>query len=291
MTTTVPGDATSATITGLDNSTDYYFTVLATNGVAEGPGRSSGVIPSLLSVADSYMLGPLDTLLDAREAAPAPFNWTDDSCGGTYVPDLFMADPCLRHDFGYRNYGKGLALGPDEDTRHWIDDLFLEDMLDQCTKSEFILLYPDCVAQAYSTIKWCGSSAGANTVSDFPRTGFPMPRRSDQSLVGCRVLVALTLTGLIAAGSWFFFDDMEVSHGAGFGAVVLVAAIPAWIYALGVRDSRKVVVLGTVLLTVTAVGWLLTVLSHDPLGMVNALIAFIVSLFVAAWGAVHDRFE
>jgi hypothetical protein len=39
------------------------------------------------------------------------------------------------HDFGYRNYGHGLALGPNEDTRAWIDGRFATEMRRLCNDS------------------------------------------------------------------------------------------------------------------------------------------------------------
>ena len=64
------------------------------------------------------------------------------------VPDLFAANPCKRHDFGYRNYGKGLQLQRDEDTRKWIDTIFFGDMMDQCGKAEYFPIRGYCHTQA-----------------------------------------------------------------------------------------------------------------------------------------------
>jgi hypothetical protein len=44
---------------------------------------------------------------------------------GDFDDDFFRA--CALHDFGYRNYGHGLALSPNEDTRGWIDDRLLQE--------------------------------------------------------------------------------------------------------------------------------------------------------------------
>lgn len=76
---------------------------------------------------------------------PPPYNsfdWTDDGCSGRSFPvlgppvsniyrDLFN-EPCRLHDFGYHNFGKGLTLKRDEDTRKWIDHRFLEEMVSLC---------------------------------------------------------------------------------------------------------------------------------------------------------------
>ena len=79
-----------------------------------------------------------------RHVHPKPFDWSSDGCSipGRGVPgwvgslvrsvaNLFN-QPCQLHDFGYRNYGKGLKLGPDEGTRHWIDDRFYHEMQRLC---------------------------------------------------------------------------------------------------------------------------------------------------------------
>jgi hypothetical protein len=77
--------------------------------------------------------------------APVPYNeydWTDDGCSFPWyvkplVPRVFreMWEPaCEIHDFGYRNFGKGLGLGRDEDHRRWIDDRLKVEMYKLCTR-------------------------------------------------------------------------------------------------------------------------------------------------------------
>jgi hypothetical protein len=81
-----------------------------------------------------------------RHVHPAPFDWSSDGCSipGKGVPgwvgklvrsvaSLFN-QPCQLHDFGYRNFGSGLKLGPDENTRHWIDDRFYHEMQRLCNR-------------------------------------------------------------------------------------------------------------------------------------------------------------
>lgn len=63
---------------------------------------------------------------------PLPYNWFDwttDGCSWTpaYLAWRFSG-PCEEHDFGYRNFGKGLTLGRDETHRKWIDDRFKSEM-------------------------------------------------------------------------------------------------------------------------------------------------------------------
>jgi Prokaryotic phospholipase A2 len=60
----------------------------------------------------------------------APFNWTSDGCSlpAPVADNELFREACDLHDFGYRNYGHGLALSPNEDTRNWIDDRFRDEM-------------------------------------------------------------------------------------------------------------------------------------------------------------------
>jgi hypothetical protein len=72
---------------------------------------------------------------------PSPhnaFDWTTDGCSTAQAPsqwnNLFRA-PCELHDFGYRNFGKGLALRPTEAQRATIDRRFRDEMLQVCRDS------------------------------------------------------------------------------------------------------------------------------------------------------------
>jgi hypothetical protein len=71
---------------------------------------------------------------------PSPYNsfdWTTDGCSPPTPSgwkDLFDG-PCQLHDFGYRNFGKGLTLGRDEDTRAWIDGRFETEMKRLCNNN------------------------------------------------------------------------------------------------------------------------------------------------------------
>lgn len=76
--------------------------------------------------------GRLDT---CRKPSPYHrFDWTTDSCSPpTPASWRNLFDPaCQLHDFGYRNFGKGLTLGRNETTRRWIDDRFVVEMKGIC---------------------------------------------------------------------------------------------------------------------------------------------------------------
>ncbi|WP_226347137.1 phospholipase A2 [Agilicoccus flavus] len=77
--------------------------------------------------AQRSALGPAD---DRR-------SWSHNGCSSpwftkpaTWAYDAWFNDACIRHDFGYRNYGPRsyLRLAPTETYREKIDDLFYRDM-------------------------------------------------------------------------------------------------------------------------------------------------------------------
>ncbi|MDO9497104.1 MAG: phospholipase A2 [Nocardioides sp.] len=70
----------------------------------------------------------------AKSGVDTEFNWSDDGCSGPPNPfsDNFRRS-CLRHDFGFRNYGNGLQLRPHEKMRLKINRVFRADMNNQCS--------------------------------------------------------------------------------------------------------------------------------------------------------------
>lgn len=85
-----------------------------------------------------------------RHPHTAPFDWSTDGCSvpvfaqaAAFVPspslgfglehamDVFRP-ACELHDFGYRNFGKGLHLSQNENTRAWIDHRFWREMARIC---------------------------------------------------------------------------------------------------------------------------------------------------------------
>ena len=71
------------------------------------------------------------------------FNWANyDGCSVDQVPQPVKATllgwrdnfrkSCLRHDFGYRNFGNGLALGSNATYKAKIDSTFYKNMKQQC---------------------------------------------------------------------------------------------------------------------------------------------------------------
>lgn len=60
--------------------------------------------------------------------------WTTDGCSGPTPPevDALFASPCLRHDFGYRNFLNGPKVDPSQQRRLAIDNQFLVDLRATC---------------------------------------------------------------------------------------------------------------------------------------------------------------
>lgn len=138
----VSGTTTTASFTGLSNTTAYLFFVNARTAVGTSTLASSSP-GSLRGTADSLMMMPLADFAALRGPGPdghgpAPFDWSSDGCSGgifgQLLPPSFLP-ACYRHDFGYRNYGNGLKLSPTQDTRYWIDQNLLRDLLNTCDSS------------------------------------------------------------------------------------------------------------------------------------------------------------
>jgi hypothetical protein len=74
-----------------------------------------------------------------KSAMDSRFDWNDNGCS---APDIvqgwsdFFDRSCQRHDFGYRNFGHGLALGSPADKaaqKAAVDSQLLADMRQQCS--------------------------------------------------------------------------------------------------------------------------------------------------------------
>ena len=95
--------------------------------------NSDGTAPTL-QLANTILAMDYQAFLTyKRTRHPAPFDWSDDGCTSTPPSwaNLFNG-PCALHDFGYRNFGRGLSLGRDDATRKRIDDRFLIEMRRVC---------------------------------------------------------------------------------------------------------------------------------------------------------------
>ena len=67
-----------------------------------------------------------------------PFNWTNDSCSGYFLTppefDAVFNDACVRHDFQYRNFGRGLKLQRTAARKAAADKELLADAYDECRR-------------------------------------------------------------------------------------------------------------------------------------------------------------
>jgi hypothetical protein len=139
-------------VTGLAGSTSYYFVVSAISATGTGPGSTSSniAVPYDRQQADTWMTENLGDFLTTRDQAPEPYNWNADGCSVVRNFDPVWAEifreTCYRHDFGYRNYGNGIRMQRDDQTRLWIDNQLRTDMVNYC--DDHVLLGPDCYGRA-----------------------------------------------------------------------------------------------------------------------------------------------
>jgi hypothetical protein len=99
----------------------------------EAPG--SAPPPSELSLVEGLMAGELDEFLRYRTASDrdARLDYSTDECSAPVIGNegasFDFTEACLRHDFGYRNYGRLGLLGK---RRRAVDERFLADMQAHC---------------------------------------------------------------------------------------------------------------------------------------------------------------
>ncbi len=94
-------------------------------------------------------------------------NWAHNGCSAPWVypavpfGNRYFMDACRRHDFGYRNFGSGLALDQSEDMRHRIDVQLLRDMRFICDNLGLVARVPchEVATQYYAAVRTFGSSA------------------------------------------------------------------------------------------------------------------------------------
>jgi len=114
------------------------------------------------------------------------FNWTDDGCSPSWVPEELYRNlfdgPCKQHDFGYRNFGNGLQLGRNDETRAWIDERFLTEMRRLCSDNFSrpwqILNKKACLEMAnvvYGGVRSPFGRAAFYRPAPFPEPGKPVP--------------------------------------------------------------------------------------------------------------------
>jgi hypothetical protein len=105
----------------------------------------------LLLEMDTMLAMPLGEFLELREdragrAGSAIFDWSSDGCTSFIpVPGRFLqarfkmfAPACVRHDWGYRNFGSVNIRGFDanEERRRAVDERMRSDMFEICEREE-----------------------------------------------------------------------------------------------------------------------------------------------------------
>lgn len=107
---------------------------------------------------------PWERSVSERCLKPFPydsFNWTTDGCSPP-TPDTWKAifdGPCQQHDFGYRNFGKGLQLERNNTRLEFIDNRFHDEMRRICSTWERRLERGTCLTFAWGMYK---TVSGAN---------------------------------------------------------------------------------------------------------------------------------
>jgi hypothetical protein len=87
-------------------------------------------------LVDRYMAASLQEFVAYRGSPrrDRQLDFSTDLCSAPVVgsrgESFDFAEPCLRHDFGYRNYAR---LGLFEERRRVVDERFLADMRDHCS--------------------------------------------------------------------------------------------------------------------------------------------------------------
>jgi Prokaryotic phospholipase A2 len=100
-----------------------------------GPVPTGAAVADTKSRAIDIMNQSYGDFLNTKGTGEAPFDWSSDGCSWTPPPWSWEQNgPCQLHDFGYRNFGKGLTLERTEDRRAWIDQRFLDEMQRNCNQ-------------------------------------------------------------------------------------------------------------------------------------------------------------
>jgi Prokaryotic phospholipase A2 len=114
-----------------------YIGLIALVGLLFAGGLALAATPKRPAeeTVDRYMAASLDEFL-AYRASPRRdprLDWSTDLCSAPIVgsrgESFDFTQACLRHDFGYRNYGR---LGLFDNRRKAVDERFLADMRDHC---------------------------------------------------------------------------------------------------------------------------------------------------------------
>lgn len=109
-----------------------------------GPSPANAADSGLKTRAIQYENASMSDFQAVKRAGPPPFDWRDDGCSVPKSINVVIDNDylkifkkaCQRHDFGYRNFGKGLRLDRTESRREWVDKKFKADMDGICDARE-----------------------------------------------------------------------------------------------------------------------------------------------------------
>ncbi len=106
--------------------------------------------PDLLGEADTIDSLPLDEFISLRHGRAtdnaadgsagvshtSPFDWTSNGCSWPTPKgiDKFFNEACVRHDFGWRNFGNGMTLDKSDDRKAEVDLRLRDDARDLCNR-------------------------------------------------------------------------------------------------------------------------------------------------------------
>jgi hypothetical protein len=120
----------------------------------------AGLVPVGTAVADTkshavdIVSQSYGDFLKTKRTGEAPFDWSSDGCSWTPAPWSWeQSGPCQLHDFGYRNFGKGLTLERTEDRRAWIDRRFLDEMRRNCRQHWWYTSCPNGIYVMYGVVR------------------------------------------------------------------------------------------------------------------------------------------
>lgn len=116
---------------------------------APAPGPQIG--GRLLARAEVEMEVALPTFVEHRADRGTPFDWSSDGCSNS--PDhpfgFDFTAACLRHDFGYRNFLRGLRLDPTPARKAGIDARLAADLDTICARHALWRQFCNQVANLY----------------------------------------------------------------------------------------------------------------------------------------------
>jgi hypothetical protein len=120
----------------------------------------AGLVPAGTAAADTksraidIMNQSYGDFLKTKARHEAPFDWSTDGCSWTPPPwNWEQRGPCELHDFGYRNFGKGLTLERTENRRGWIDQRFLDEMRRNCRQHWWYTSCPNGILTMYGVVR------------------------------------------------------------------------------------------------------------------------------------------